>query len=122
VNYINLTPHEINVFGEEVDVNGVGTGKFSQVMTIPASGTIARVAVKPVYCFTDAKTSVNFYRQEVGDVTGLPAKEDGVWLVVSAQVRLELPSRSDLVSPGELIRNAEGQPVGCKGLYINKQS
>ncbi len=119
--YINLTPHEINVFGEEVDSNGVGTGKFSQVMTIPASGTIARVAVKPVYCFTDAKTSVNFYRQEVGEVTGLPAKEDGVWLVVSAQVRLELPSRSDLVSPGELIRNAEGQPVGCKGLYINKQ-
>lgn len=38
--------------------------------------------------------------------------------VVSALVRLALPYRRDLASPGPLVRDADGQPVGCRGLEV----
>lgn len=38
------------------------------------------------------------------------------WLLVSAIVRTARPQRPDLVSPGELVRGPDGQPVGCKGV------
>jgi hypothetical protein len=34
-------------------------------------------------------------------------------------VRESVPSRKDVVSPGELIRDAKGNPVGCKGFEMN---
>lgn len=46
----------------------------------------------------------------------LPAEEAGVALVVSALVRLAVPHRRDVFSPGELVRGTDGQPVGCRGL------
>jgi hypothetical protein len=42
-----------------------------------------------------------------------------VLLIVSGMVREALAgSRSDVASPGALVRNAAGQPVGCNGLNI----
>ena len=43
---------------------------------------------------------------------------DGVILIVSTLVKNASPDRKDLVSPGELIRNEAGQPVGCKGFCV----
>lgn len=103
---INLTPHKLNVVTE----NGT--------VTVEPSGTIARCSVTntPVRILPNG---VTLYRTVYGEVTGLPEEQEGVIYVVSGLVRGAVPTRLDVASPGELIRNEEGQPVGCNGLSIN---
>lgn len=61
-------------------------------------------------------------RQAFGDVQGLPEKEDGVLIIVSALV-LEASDRDDLVAPAtghpECIRNEKGQIVSVPG-FVRK--
>ena len=62
---------------------------------------------------------IDIYKNVYGEVTGLPEFKKGVYYVVSAMVRQALPGRKDLLSPGQLIRNEAGQPIGCLGLVRN---
>mgnify|MGYP000163574378 CR=1 FL=1 len=103
---INLTPHKLNIVTE----NGT--------VTVEPSGTIARCSVTntPVRILPNG---VTLYRTVYGEVTGLPEEQEGTIYVVSGLVRGAVPTRLDVASPGELIRNEEGQPVGCNGLSIN---
>lgn len=104
---INMTPHEINVYdGDKV------------VVTIPPSGQIARVSERATKVGTI--DSVTLYTTQRGDVTGLPEPVAGTLYIVSAQVRLAVPERSDVASPGNLVRNQDGQPIGCSGLVVNQ--
>jgi hypothetical protein len=56
-----------------------------------------------------------------GGIIGLPEPAEGVGFIVSRLVRetADRDGRIDLFSPGELIRNVDGQPIGCKGLVCN---
>lgn len=67
----------------------------------------------------DTVEGIDIYEVVYGEITGLPEYVEGVFYVVSAMVRQALPERKDLLSPGQLIRNEEGQPVGCLGLVRN---
>ena len=98
---INTTPHQINLPG----------------LTIPPSGTVARVSVQ----LADAGThdGVALVRGNYGEVTGLPPQEDGVLYVVSALVRAALPHRSDLASPAKLVRDEKGNITGCEALEVS---
>lgn len=107
MDFINLTPHTINVCNDDSEV----------VMTLPASGRLVRVARSAVS--RPSGFGFNFNSVSYGEVSGLPDEVEGVVLVVSLAVRSALPDRKDLASPGELVRDAEGQPVGCKGLDLN---
>jgi hypothetical protein len=107
MNFVNLTPHTISICNASGEV----------VMALPASGSVARVASSSVS--RESGLGFDFNSVSYGEVSGLPDATDGIMLVVSAMVRSALPERKDLASPGELVRNAEGQPVGCKGLNLN---
>lgn len=100
---INLTPHAITIGNR----------------TIPPSGTVARVAVT---------------RSPVGDVDGIPAflpmfgpvqnlpdYDPSVVWIVSALVRTHpaVADRDDVASPGALVRDADGNVIGCDGLDFN---
>ena len=107
----NLTPHEVCIY----KLNGV-TPVLDVV--IEAGETIARVSCE--YIKVDKKVDgIDLYRPVFGEVTGLPEYSEGVYLLVSAMVREALPLRKDLVSPGQLLRNDEGQVIGCLGLVGN---
>ena len=97
---INYTPHAIN---ETI------TGA-----TFPPSGNVARVSATS-YPAGDI-AGVPCFSTIFGAVDGLPAPQDGVAILVSGLV-LEASKglRFDLVAPGELVRDAAGNPVGCKG-------
>jgi hypothetical protein len=95
---VNLTPHVINVGS----------------LAIAPNGAIARVSSSVVKI--DEVDGVDVVKTTFGTVEGLPNTQEGVWLIVSALVRLAAPERSDLLSPGEQVRNAAGQVVGCKNL------
>lgn len=106
MSFKNLTPHTINLLST--------TGE--PVLTLQSEG-IARCAVSQV--LVREESGVALFTQRFGAVDGLPEEEEGTILIVSLLVRQALPDRSDLASPGELVRDSAGNPVGCKGLAIN---
>lgn len=104
MNIINLTPHAITVLGQNGEV----------ILAIAPSGQVARVSQTRE--IVGSINGIPVYRSKYGAVTGLPESVDGVALIVSALVRLASPGRADVYSPGELVRDASGQPIGCRGL------
>jgi len=104
--FVNLTPHVLNVICE---------GEV--VLSIPPSGEVARVSVKMVHNGGYDKAPgvvIPQYVAEYGDLVGMPEPDGRVFitsLVVAQKAR-----RCDVVSPGELVRNDQGQPIGCRGL------
>ena len=101
---INCTPHAISFVADNGDV----------IRTIPASGILPRVATSYTVVATvdGIPDEVTVY----GDVEGLPAKEPGTILVVSALVATACKNRSDLRVPGRQVRDKQGRVIGCKSL------
>ena len=101
--FVNLTPHTINIFNSDKQ----------PVMTVLSSGH-ARCSVNKTE--TGNIDGVQLFETTFGEVEGLPPAEDDTILIVSLLTRQALPERDDLYSPGELLRDENGQPVGCIGL------
>lgn len=104
--FINLTPHQINIFNDE----GVQINAFS------SNGT-AR-------CATSTESDgviggIPFTKTQMGDVVGLPAKQDGVLIIVSRIICAACPDRNDLVIVDQTVRNDKGQIIGCKSFSVN---
>ena len=100
----NLTPHVviIHVGENRVEIPSTGVARCKATSTkigecngIPLQSTV------------------------FGEVSDLPTQEDGVLLIVSALVRQALPSRGDLASPADLVRDDKGQIIGCRALDVN---
>jgi hypothetical protein len=101
--FVNLTPHAINE---------VTSGR-----TFEPSGEVARVATE----MKDAGgvDGIPFFRAVYGEVEGLPApKYDGTVYIVSGMVLAAISDRTDCVAPGELVRDENGKPVGCRGFKV----
>lgn len=106
MNIVNLTPHPITIVMPD-----------ATVFTIRPDGTQARVmAIKtPLPPANGIPVNATAY----GDVTGLPQPNDGVGYIVSALVRLAVPHRHDVYSPGDMVRDSNGNIVGCRSLEAN---
>ena len=107
--FINLTPHVINVQPAASDA----------LVPIPPSGNIARVSkVSTLKGHLDTLFgSIELFSDEFGDVEGVPDPEEGVLLIVSGLVAAHptISGRDDVIRPGDLIRDENGRPIGCKG-------
>ena len=109
MNIINLTPHAVNI----------------NERTFPPSGTVARC--QEVSCPYANINDLELITRQYGKVEllnqekqVLPFEVDPNTLyIVSAMVRLALPQYNNLASPGDLIRDSNGQIVGCKNLVVN---
>ena len=102
----NCTPHVLNI------IDGRG-----EVRDIPKSGILPRVDEKKVVIETITTEGLNFEitASEFGEVVGLPEKEDGLLLIVSRLVAQACADRDDLLVPGELIRDENGNVIGARG-------
>ena len=102
-NIINLTPHTLNVISR----NGI-------VVDIPSTG-LARVSSTRVVC--GITNGITLYSERYGNVEGLPAPCENTIYIVSRPVATALvgSDRNDIYVPGELIRDEQGRPIGCKG-------
>lgn len=97
---VNLTPHTVN----EVETNS----KFQP------SGKVARVSTQ--YIQQGDVDGIPLFVVKYGEVEGLPEPEEGTMYVVSSLVLEAMRGvRTDLIAPGELVRDEQGQPIGCKG-------
>lgn len=101
----NFTPHPIHICNYAGEVTRVlqpeGLVRLKTV-TVPA-GEIDGIPVT---------------RTEFGQPEGLPEFKEGVFIVVSQLVKTALPSRSDLLVPAEVVRDENGNIVGCKSLGL----
>lgn len=109
ITYLNLTPHALYV--KTVD---------GEYITIPPSGDVARVIYDRL---PPEQTNIAGHEIAVAvagsprEIVGLPDPEEGVVLIVAKAVVDASPRhRGDLMSPGRLIRDEDGNVVGCDGL------
>lgn len=100
--FVNLTPHAVTIAG----VTFEPTGLVARCVEYPE--LITRIGGIPIM-------QVGY-----GQAENLPPVTDKI-LIVSAMVRMAYPERIDLVSPGALVRNAQGQIIGCEYLIANKR-
>lgn len=109
--FINLTPHTVTLNASD----------FYPVHSFAPSGKVARVEMKFYETHCNLGLGISLRKSIAGDVIDLPdeVKDSETYYIVSAQVRLALPDRKDLVSPGDLIRDENGNVVGCKFFIIN---
>lgn len=98
--FVNLTPHEI--------VETTTGAKF------PSSKQTARVSVR--YTKNGEVDGIPLFEAQYGEVEGLPEPQQGIVYIVSSLVLEAMKGkRSDIVAPGELVRDKSGQPIGCLG-------
>src|SRR5690606_36682213 len=106
VNIVNLTPHALNLVAD------------SGTVTIPPSGTVARVSVtrESVGTVTVEGVTIPLYRSTYGKGTDLPPPSLNRPCVGSAGVAAAARDRGALVIPDELVRDSEGRITGARGL------
>ena len=101
--FINLTPHEIHEVYTDQRIPSTGLARIDMVSTE-----------------VDKYDNVPIYRSEYkGSLQGLPEPKEGVIYIVSALALNAVPSyRNDVVAPGSLVRDKDGNPNGCRGFRI----
>lgn len=104
--YVNVTPHTINVWNKSGE----------KLMDVPACGIQCRAA--QVVTELGVEDDIPLYGVVIDcdSITGVPESQEGVKYITSRLAAEGMKSRKDILIPGQLARNAEGQPIGCYGL------
>lgn len=103
VMYVNLTPHDVCVHTAD------------GVVTMPATGTVARIATRPIG--TWRQDGIDTVLINTGEIVGLPDPKDDTIYIVSMPTALAVRgTRSDVVYPHDEVRDSAGRIVGCRGL------
>lgn len=99
-----MTPHDIHI----VSADGI------IIHTFPKSGNTIRLAVTTVRCadIDGIPTSTT----QFGEPVGLPDFSEGTFFLVSQLVKSALPNRTDLLVPAEMMRDNNGNIIGCQSL------
>lgn len=100
---INLTPHTLNIVRAD-----------SSVLTIEATGKIARVSSKTEV--VEVIDGIEVIEQTFGNIVDLPEPEEGTKYIVSRMVKNLVPERKDVLVPGLPVRDDKGNIIGAKGL------
>lgn len=101
----NLTPHDITIYDEIMRV----------VKVIPSSGVV-RLSSKIVGVAN--ADGIRITKTCYGEPEGLPKFKNGTYYIVSQLVKAALPKRKDLLVPAEVVRDENGNVLGCRSLGI----
>jgi len=101
----NLTPHPVNI----LDVVG------NTIVVFPSEGC---VRLKAETRLLGVVEGIRLTKTVFGFPEGLPEKEAGVRIIVSQLVKSALPDRVDLVVPAEVMRDDNGNIIGCQSLGV----
>lgn len=104
--FINLTPHDVVIIFDE-----------DHSITIPRSGTIARVKqeIETVFKTFD---EIPITENKFGAIENLPEPESNVRYIVSAMVESAAVKngRKDCLFPCQPVRDESGNIIGCRSL------
>jgi hypothetical protein len=111
---VNLTPHSVLILDDNGDV----------LDTFSASGDVARIDEDvrwlndhPVWSLRD----IPFATVNVGKVNNLPDASFGNFFIVSRMVFDALSDRDDLIVPFDVVRDDDGNIIGCKGFLTRSE-
>lgn len=100
---VNMTPHPVNI----IDGDGTEIARFESAGQIRLAATT--VQAEPIAGIPTSRTVF-------GAAEGLPEAIEGTWFIVSQIIKSALPDRTDLLVPAEVVRDSDGQIVGCRSL------
>ena len=103
---INQTGHDINVYDRAVN----------HLRDFPAAGEEVPRCNEEQEINQEYINNFPVTWQFLGDVVNLPDEQPGTFYIVSRMVALAAPERRDLLIPGPLIKEKDGEVIGCKGL------
>lgn len=103
---INMTPHPVTIVTADGQV----------VNTFPKGENTIRLAVKTVAA--GELDGVKLTKTEFGEAQGLPEFVEGTYYIVSQLVKTALSDRTDLLVPAEVVRDTNGNILGCQSLGI----
>ena len=102
----NFTPHNVVIVINE-----------STKIVIPSDGIARVTGAKTVAPSIDVDgVIIETFKSSFGEVENLPPQEEGVMVIVSAMAADAAKDRNDLLVPGELVRDNDGNIIGCKSL------
>jgi hypothetical protein len=104
-NLVNLTPQPIHI----VISNGV---TIILPVTTPARASEQIEQAGKI-------NGIPLIHAGYGAVENLPDPRPGTFFIVSMLVRLAMPDRIDLASPGDPVRDDTGKIIGCRALVVN---
>lgn len=119
---INLTPHEVTVYSSMDCI--LSEGKLflreEEEETTPQPLRVYPAADVPARVVFDWEADgvadgVCIMRWNPREISGLPGPNPGIWYIVSRIFAQACPGRSDLIIPGDMVRDKSGAVVG----YIN---
>jgi hypothetical protein len=135
----NLTPHELNIVnsrGMRLNLSPSGiVARVREIHTQANDVSITRYGCggqcagcgvddpgdgsnADEWCDCDNQRiawELDTFITKYGEVTDLPEPEEGTIYIVSGMVAAAAP-RPDVMSPGTLVRDDQGKPMGCLGL------
>ena len=106
---INLTPHDVVVVTEAGNI------------TIPKSGVVARCAqqTEQVGQLQYAGNTIPLTVTSYGELVDLPNPKPETYYIVSRLVMSAASGRTDLLCPNGLVRDDNGNIIGCESLANN---
>jgi len=116
IKLINLTPHDINIISRD-------SGQYRNlpvevVLTIPPSGTIARVSYSPLIIekLVVQGTEIPVTKAQTYNITNLPEPKPGIGYIVSKAVADAAKDREDLYILFGIRRKPNGSVIGGSAL------
>lgn len=104
---VNCTPHPITIVGENNEI----------VLTLPKGLVIPRLTQSSQ--IVDEVCNIPVTETIFGETTDLPEKVEGTFLIVSRLVMAANLDRNDLLVPNQLVRDENGNIIGCRSLARN---
>jgi len=110
VRLINYTPHTVTLLcgALATPFDSLGVARCEEIVSDDET------VMFDYFDDCGSQTPAPIVRKRYGVVTGLPAQQDGVLIIVSQLVADACPERRDLIVPHDVIR-VQGQVVGCRG-------
>jgi hypothetical protein len=107
IHFVNLTPHTVVVR----NINGT-------FESFPPSGAVARIGNRDIIADL-VGGGFAFRKFRFGEIENLPTPQKATFYIVSGMVKQKIGDlRLDVISPGELIRDENGQPIACDGFVF----
>ncbi len=103
---INKTPHPVNIVNAQNEV----------IRTFPACLKDKLIRLKADVKQVGEIDGVPVSSTEFGSPEGLPKERNDVYYIVSQLVASACFDRMDLLVPAEVVRDENGQIVGCRSL------
>lgn len=102
---VNTTPHNVNICDDNGDV----------INTFPKSPFPIRLSMTSNN--VGDLDGIPLMNVSYGD-TDLPSVQNNVFYIVSALLKQSFPDRQDLLVPHDIVRDNDGNIIGCKSFSI----